>query len=139
RTLEVPCPIASRVFEDVVSVILSTSWAVINDSNSPTTAIASAAGKMIRKVSIVNGTSGSAKIGSSLGSSPLSATVGTLIVKIISMNVKTKITTTRPGIVTANLSQKKINTRPSTNSKYKAHGTSIRPGRLAIKIQIASE
>src|SRR5699024_12853884 len=99
RTLEVPCPIASRVFEDVVSVILSTSWAVINDSSSPTTAIASAAGKMIRKVSIVNGTSGSAKIGNSLGSSPLSATVATLIVKIIINNVTTTIATSGEGIV----------------------------------------
>src|SRR5699024_171570 len=97
------------------------------------------AGKMIRKVSIVNGTSGSAKIGSSLGSSPLSATVGTLIVKIITSNVTTTIATNGAGIVAVTVGHKKIITRPRTNSGYTAHGTSIRSGSRAIKIRIASE
>ena len=40
--LAMPCPIDSRVLQEWVSVMSSTSLAVINDSISPTSAIASA-------------------------------------------------------------------------------------------------
>src|SRR5699024_2343830 len=128
RMLEVPCPIDSRVFDEVVSVMLSTSWAVINDSNSPTTAMANAAGRMMRKVSMVKGTSGSVKMGNSLGSSPLSATVGTLILKKITTNVTTTIATSGAGIAAVTLGHKNIITRLSANRGYTAQGTSMRSG-----------
>jgi hypothetical protein len=41
-TLAMPCPIDSRVLPERVSVRSSTSWAVISDSISPTSASASA-------------------------------------------------------------------------------------------------
>ena len=49
--LATPCPQPSRVLSECESVMSSTSLAVISDSSSPTIAIASAYGAMIRSVS----------------------------------------------------------------------------------------
>ena len=47
RMFAPPCPNASRVLREWVSVMSSTSFAVISDSRSPTTATARAYGAMI--------------------------------------------------------------------------------------------
>lgn len=72
-----PCPMDSRVLPERVSVISSTSFAVIKDSISPTRAIARAYGAMTVRVWRSNGTSGRPGTGSDEGSLPLSPTVGT--------------------------------------------------------------
>jgi hypothetical protein len=74
-TLATPRPLHSRFFELGVSVSSSTTLAVIIDSSRPTIAMANAGSAMMRSVSSVSGTSGSAKAGSAPGSWPRSATV----------------------------------------------------------------
>ena len=92
-TLATPWPQPSRVLSECVSVRSSTSFAVINDSSRPTTAIANAYGAMIRNVSNVYGTSGSNHLGKLSGNSPLSPTVG-MSQPITSTNRLTPTTTT---------------------------------------------
>lgn len=72
-----PWPTDSRVLSERVSVISSTSFAVISDSISPTTAMARAYGATRTRVSRVKGTSGRPGTGREEGSAPLSPTVGT--------------------------------------------------------------
>ena len=76
-TLATPWPQASRVLWERVSVTSSTSLAVMSDSSSPTKAMARAKGKMICRVSRLNGTFGMNSVGRESGRSPLSPTVGT--------------------------------------------------------------
>src|SRR5690606_9823149 len=75
--LAMPWPIDSRVLPEGVSVMSSTSLAVISDSISPTSASASAYGAISVSVSTVNGTSGRPGTGRKDGSTPRSPTVGT--------------------------------------------------------------
>ena len=64
---------------ECVSVMSSTSFAVISDSSRPTIAIPREYGAMICSVSSVNGTSGNNRCGRESGNRPISETVGTLI------------------------------------------------------------
>lgn len=111
-----PCPQVSRVLEDGVSVMSSTSLAVSSDSSSPTTAMDRAYGKITCSVSNVQGTSGSPSTGSSRGSSPLSPTVGTAIEASTARRVTT--TTAASGDGTARLSRgrPKVISRPRATS-----------------------
>src|SRR5699024_5103353 len=88
----------SRVLLERVSVMSSTSLAVINDSNRPTRAMPSAKGAMIWNVSQVNGTSGRNTVGKASGSSPLSPTVGTSTAKITATAVRITIATRGAGM-----------------------------------------
>ncbi len=76
-TLAMPWPIPSRVLFDRVSVMPSTSLAVISDSSRPTRAIPKAVGATICSVSRVSGTCGRKSPGRLSGSWPSSPTVGT--------------------------------------------------------------
>ena len=71
-----PCPKASRVLFEWVSVMSSTSFAVISDSSRPTIAIANAYGAMIVNVSNENGTCGMNSVGQAVGQRALVADVG---------------------------------------------------------------
>ncbi len=75
-TLAAPWPQASRVLSEWVSVMSSTSLAVISDSSSPTSAIARAYGAMIRSVSSVNGHVGQEQRRQAVGQLALVADVG---------------------------------------------------------------
>ncbi|MNX93577.1 hypothetical protein D3C86_1257650 [compost metagenome] len=75
--LAMPWPRHSLFLSLAVSVKSSTMAAVISDSSSPTTAIATEYGKMMRSVSSVNGTAGRAKLGRWSGKAPMSPTVRT--------------------------------------------------------------
>ena len=72
-----PWPAHSRRLSLSVSVMSSTIWAVSSDSSSPTAAIVSEYGRMIRNVSSVSGTFGSDRLGNPSGSRPMSPTVRT--------------------------------------------------------------
>ena len=75
--LAMPCPVASRVLSEWVSVRSSTNLAVISDSSRPTSAMVNAYGAMTESVSHVSGTSGKNNVGRLSGSSPSSPTSGT--------------------------------------------------------------
>src|SRR5690625_7181507 len=75
----------------------STSFAVINDSIKPTSAIPTAKGPMICSVSRVKGTSGKNQLGKDVGNSPSSCTFGTLMAKIMVTAVTNTIATSGPG------------------------------------------
>ena len=66
----IPCPHPSRVLSEWVSVMSSTSFAVISDSSRPTRAMAIAYGPTIRSVSMVSGTCGQNRVGRLSGSAP---------------------------------------------------------------------
>src|SRR5690606_32046125 len=70
RICATPWPAASRDFDDGVSVMSSTSFAVMSDSTSPTTATPAEYGAIVVKVSHVSGTAGSRNPGSVSGSAP---------------------------------------------------------------------
>ena len=61
--LATPWPQASRVLSEWVSVMSSTSFAVISDSSRPTSAMASAYGAMMLQGVQVSGTSGRTRVG----------------------------------------------------------------------------
>jgi hypothetical protein len=96
-TLAIPCPRDSRSLSEGVSVMSSTSLAVISDSSSPTAARVNEYGAMIRSVSSENGTAGMPSTGSALGSSPSSPTVGTAIPAATQTTVRTTIAISGAG------------------------------------------
>ncbi len=69
-TFATPWPHDSRVLSECVSVMSSTSLAVISDSINPTIATPKAYGAMTCRVSNVSGTAGSPKNGRLSGSAP---------------------------------------------------------------------
>ena len=97
-TLAMPWPRVSRSLSDFVSVMSSTSLAVISDSSRPTAASVSEYGAMIVSVCSENGTAGSPRIGSESGSAPSSPTVGTSIAPATTATVSTTIATSGAGI-----------------------------------------
>ena len=111
-----PCPQASRVLGERVSVMSSTSFAVMRDSSSPTKAMASANGKMICSVSSVNGTLGRNRDGSESGSAPLSPTVGTATAARTVTRVRTTIATSGAGTALVSLGRPKTISRPAAVS-----------------------
>src|SRR5690349_3138471 len=122
-TLAMPWPTDSRVLSEWVSVMSSTSFAVISDSISPTSAIAKAYGAMIRSVSRVNGTSGRPGTGSDEGSAPLSPTVGTEIPAVTVTMVRSTIDTSGAGTDGRSLGSSTRSATPAATSGYTAHGT----------------
>ena len=96
-TFAAPWPHASRVLDEWVSVMSSTSLAVISDSSSPTRAIARAYGPMMRSVSSVKGTCGTNRLGRLRGSWPSSPTVGTATAAKTVNSVRTTIATSGAG------------------------------------------
>ena len=96
-TFAAPWPSDSRVFDEGVSVMSSTRAAVISDSSSPTTAIATANGKMMPRVSRVNGTSGISREGRLSGRAPWSPTVGTEMPNTTAAPVSSTIATRGAG------------------------------------------
>ena len=97
--LATPWPHDSRVLSEAVSVMSSTSLAVISDSISPTSAIARAYGAMIFSVSNVYGTSGRPRVGQAVGQVALVADVGYGDRRDDGDDVRTTIATSGDGIV----------------------------------------
>ncbi len=114
--LATPCPTDSRVLEERVSVMSSTSLAVISDSISPTSAMANAYGATVVSVSTVNGTSGSPGTGSDDGSSPLSPTVGTAIPAATVITVRITMDTSGAGTTVVSFGKNTIIARPAAIS-----------------------
>jgi hypothetical protein len=115
-TLAMPWPMDSRVLSECVSVISSTSFAVISDSISPTRAMANAYGAMVVSVSRVKGTSGRPGTGRDDGSSPLPPTVGTTMPAATVMTVRTTIETSGAGITVVSLGKNTMSARPPASS-----------------------
>ena len=111
-----PCPQASRVLWERVSVMSSTSLAVIRDSSRPTKAMARANGKMTCRVSSVNGTLGMNSVGRESGSSPLSPTVGTATAAKTVISVRTTIATSGAGTALVSFGRPKTITSPNAVS-----------------------
>ncbi len=124
-----PWPHDSRVLSECVSVTESTSLALINDSSSPTTAIASANGAMIFRVSAVSGTSGS-PIRSAVRRAvpPWSPTVGTATPVRTVNAVRPTITSSGAGTAVVSFGIHTSSARPAARSAYTAHGTFVRYG-----------
>jgi hypothetical protein len=99
---DTPWPMDSRVLCEWVSVISSTSFAVINDSRRPTSAMAMAKGAMVVNVSHVRGTLGSRSSGRLVGSSPSSPTVGTVNPVTTTAAVMRTIATSGAGTIFVN-------------------------------------
>ena len=111
--LATPWPQPSRVLFEWVSVMSSTSFAVISDSSSPTSAMASENGAMIDSVSSVNGTSGMRNDGSEDGRSPSSPTSGTASANTTVMTVSSTIATSGAGTIVVSFGRKNMMTRPA--------------------------
>ena len=133
-----PWPHASRVLCEWVSVISSTSFAVMRDSSSPTSAIPSENGAMIVKVSQVSGMFGRKSSGRLRGSSPSSPTVGTSSANTTTTAVTRMIETSGAGTTFVRRGISTMMIRPPATSGYTSHGTSIRCGSWAMKTRIAS-
>ncbi len=110
--LAMPWPMDSRVLLEWVSVMSSTSFAVISDSISPTSAKANAYGAMVVSVSSVNGTSGRPGTGSEEGRSPLSPTLGTAMPAATVMTVRITIETRGAGTVLVIFGKSTMSARP---------------------------
>ncbi|MNT21220.1 hypothetical protein D3C72_1565520 [compost metagenome] len=95
--LAMPCPLHSRRLSLGVSVRSSTICAVIIDSSNPTAAMVSEYGRMIRKVSKLNGTFGIRNTGRDEGSFPMSPTVLTCSPPKMEMTVSTMMATSGDG------------------------------------------
>src|SRR5699024_11733456 len=108
----IPWPQLSLVLLEWVSVTASTSLAVINDSMSPTSAIARAYGAMMDRVSIFHGTSGIKSVGRLRGNSPLSPTVGALMAKTAAIAVITTMDTRGAGTALVSFGKKIRMSRP---------------------------
>ena len=91
----------------------STSLAVISDSSSPTSAIASAYGAMICSVSSVNGTFGINRPGRLSGSAPSSPTVGTFTCNSTATPVSSTIATSGAGTALVSRGRNTITTIPT--------------------------
>jgi hypothetical protein len=128
----------SRVLFEWVSVMSSTSFAVMSDSIRPTSANASAYGAMVTRVSAVNGTSGRPGTGRKLGNAPLSPTVGTAMPAARVIAVRMMIETRGAGTARVILGKATIRASPVMTSGYTAHGTSNSSGTCARKIKMAS-
>src|SRR5690606_4068909 len=109
-------PHASRVLRERVSVMSSTSLAVMSDSMSPTSAIASAYGASSVNVSHVSGTSGTNSSGSERGSSPSSPTVGTWSAKTTTTAVTSTIDTSGAGTALVTLGHRTMTSSPPPTS-----------------------
>ncbi len=114
--LATPWPIDSRVLPERVSVMSSTSLAVISDSIRPTSAMANAYGAMVVSVSIVNGTSGRPGTGREDGRAPLSPTVGTAIPAATVMTVRMMMETSGAGTTVVTFGKSTIRARPPMTS-----------------------
>ncbi len=114
--LATPWPSDSRVLEERVSVMSSTSLAVISDSISPTRAMASAYGATVVSVSRVNGTSGSPGTGSEDGRSPLSPTVGTAMPAPTVTTVRITMDTSGAGTTVVTFGKRTISASPAASS-----------------------
>src|SRR5690349_10905779 len=102
----------SRVLSEWVSVMSSTSLAVISDSIRPTSAIANAYGAIVVSVSSVNGTSGRPGTGREDGSSPLSPTVGTAMAAPTVITVRMTMETSGAGITVVAFGKNTMSARP---------------------------
>ena len=136
--LATPWPQPSRVLSEWVSVMSSTSLAVMSDSMSPTSAIASAYGAMIWRVSSVSGTSGRSNDGNDVGSSPWPATSGTFQPTASTTTVIATIAISGAGTTVVRRGKPTMITMPTATSGYTSHGTPIRCGICAEKMRIAS-
>ena len=123
-TFATPWPHASRVLREWVSVMSSTSLAVMSDSSRPTTAMARANGPMIPSVSRVNGTSGMKSSGRLCGSSPWSPTFGTLHPNTTTAAVSSTIATSGAGTTFVIRGIRNRIASPTATSGYTSHGTS---------------
>ena len=133
-----PCPHASRVLSLRTSVMSSTSFAVMSDSMSPTSAIANAYGAIVVSVSSESGTSGMNSDGSESGSSPWSPTFGTASPAAITTTVSTTIATSGAGTTEVHRGRKTRIASPAATSGYTSHGTPTRCGICAMKMRMAS-
>ena len=95
--LDAPWPHASRVLGEWLSVMSSTSLAVISDSSRPTSASPSAYGAMIWSVSSVNGTLGMSSVGRLSGRAPSSPTSGTFVATMMVKPVSSTMATSGDG------------------------------------------
>ncbi len=114
--LAMPWPMDSRVLLERVSVMSSTSFAVISDSIRPTSAMASAYGATVVRVSSVNGTSGRPGVGSEDGRAPWSPTVGTAIPAVTVTTVRTTMETSGAGTTLVIFGKNTIRASPPTIS-----------------------
>ncbi|CAM5727738.1 hypothetical protein SBADM41S_10286 [Streptomyces badius] len=114
--LATPWPIDSRVLLEWVSVMSSTSLAVISDSIRPTSAMANAYGAIVVSVSSVNGTSGRPGTGREAGSSPLSPTVGTAMAAPRVITVRMTMETSGAGITDVIFGKNTMRARPAAIS-----------------------
>ncbi len=135
--LAMPWPMDSRVLEEWVSVMSSTSLAVISDPIRPTRAIANAYGAIVVRVSRVKGTSGSPGTGRDEGSSPLSPTVGTAMPAATVMTVRMTMDTRGAGMTLVILGKSTMSASPPMISGYTTQGTSRISGTWAMKIRMA--
>ena len=110
--LAAPCAQDSRVLFERVSVMSSTSLAVISDSSRPTSAMVRANGAMIRKVSRSSGTSGKNSDGRDSGSSPLSPTLGTSMPIGTTIAVITTMATSGAGTAPVSRGNRNTMARP---------------------------
>src|SRR5690606_18933527 len=111
-----PWPQASRDLSEWVSVMSSTSLAVISDSSRPTNAMATAYGATICRVSSVHGTSGISRDGNELGSSPSSPTVGTLMPVSTTAPVSSTIATSGAGTALVSFGHPTMTAMPTATS-----------------------
>src|SRR5699024_1912732 len=106
----------------------STSFAVINDSIKPTSAIPTAKGTLICSVTSVIGTSVKNQLGKDVVNLPSSCTFGKLIAKIMVTAVSNTIATSGPGTTVMSLrTTTMIATAPATMA-YTGHVTPMRCG-----------